>query len=529
MGRVANYLNQLIVGNVFDAPEVLEAYSTDRSVMQIKPKIVALPESTDDVQKVLKFFYQLSTKDVKLPITVRGTGLDQMGADLSSGLILSTEKLNHLLEMDKRERLVRVQAGITLRELNTALSVNGLVVPIGGHDNNTIGGLISACPTDACAGKYGGILNYVERIEVVLSNGEILQTNRLNKHQIKAKAKTKGLANEIYQKIDKLVDANLALVDELRQKNLGSAGYPTIAQAKRKNTLDLMPLFFGAEGTLGVITEVILRAVPIKKPAQRIVATFEDFAMAKKFLDFVAKDLKPRELDIYDLNIIKTAEGSGKRLREITKKFENGWVVFAAFDDKPNSCFKKINSIRKVLPRSTQIITEAKGTKIILDEFENSLANFLNNIRNGERVPLTTDFSLPSDNLASFLNDIKVLEEKFDMNLWLYGSYSGSNYNLRPKFNLTNPTFNRKATTYLKAAAFIIERQGGSLTGGSPEGRVKAIVTNNSLSEKERFLYTEIKKAFDHNGLLNPDIKLGTDPQYTVRHFRSTSSAKIMI
>ena len=529
MGRVANYLNQLIVGNVFDAPEVLEAYSTDRSVMKIKPKIVALPESTDDVQKIMKFFYQLSMKDIKLPITVRGAGLDKMGADLGNGLILSTEKLNHLLEMDRRERLVRVQAGITLRELNTALSVNGLVVPIGGHDTDTIGGLISTCPTDNYAGKYGGIMNYVERIEVVLATGEVLQTSRLAKRQIKHKIKAKGLVSEIYRKVDKLASSNEELIKEIRQKSTGSAGYPTIAQAKRKGTLDLMPLFFGAEGTLGVITEVILRAVPIKKQVQRAVVTFEDFVMAKKFLDFAAKELKPRELNIYDLNIIKTAEGSGKRLREITKKIENGYAVFAAFDDKSSSCLKKVNGLRKVLPRSTQIILESKENKVTLDEFENSLASFLNNLQNGERVPLVTDFSLPSENLQNFLTDLGILEEKLGMNLWIFGSYIGSNYSLRPKFNLENPSFNKKATAFLRSAAFIIERQGGSLTGGAPEGRVKAIATNNSIPEKERFIYNEIKKAFDKNGILNPEVKLGANPQYTVKHFRSTSSAKIMI
>ena len=151
--------------------------------------------------------------------------------------------------------------------------------------------------------------------------------------------------------------------------------------------------------------------------------------------------------------------------------------------------------MRKVLPRSTQIILESKENKVTLDEFENSLASFLNNLQNGERVPLVTDFSLPSDNLQNFLTDLNILEEKLGMNLWIFGSYIGSNYSLRPKFNLENPSFNKKATAFLRSAAFIIERQGGSLTGGAPEGRVKAIATNNSLPEKERFIYGGCRMA----------------------------------
>ena len=155
MGKIARYLNQLTIGNVFDTPDVVDAYATDRSVLKIKSKFVALPESTDDIRKLMRFCYQLAAKGIKIPVTVRGSGLDEMGGDLGNGLLISMEKLNKLMESDKRERLVRVQAGITLKELNTALSLNGLTIPVGGHDNDTIGGLISNCPTDDYAGKYG--------------------------------------------------------------------------------------------------------------------------------------------------------------------------------------------------------------------------------------------------------------------------------------------------------------------------------------------------------------------------------------
>ena len=192
MGKITKYLNQLIVGNVFDSPEILEAYSNDSSVLKIKPKFVAFPESTEDIRKLMRFFNQIAAKEIPVSVTAHGAGLDEGGADLSaSGLIVSTEKLNRMLEIDPREKLVRVQAGITIKELNTALSVSGLNIPISGHDNETIGGLISNSPIDENAGKYGGIANFVERIEVVLANGECLQTSRLKKYHVAKKAAEK--------------------------------------------------------------------------------------------------------------------------------------------------------------------------------------------------------------------------------------------------------------------------------------------------------------------------------------------------
>lgn len=528
MGKVAKYLNELIVGNVFDAPEILELYAVDRSVVKIKPKAVALPESTEDLSKLMRFCSQLVVKEIKIPVSVRGSGLDEMGADIGEGIVVSTEKLNRLLEADRRERLVRVQAGITLKELNTALSMYGLTVPIGGRDNETIGGLISNCPSDIYAGKYGGIMNFVERIEVVLPSGDVIQTNRLNARAVAKITQEKTTKGKLYRKILDLTKSSAELIQEIKQAGHGSAGYATITQVDRKGTIDLMPLFFGAQGTLGIISEVILRAVPIKSKNARVVATFKDFNNAQRFLDF-ANELKPCQLDIYDIEIIRAAKSFGKKLNAVSDRAEMGFVVFAKFDHKINSCVKKINSIKKVLPRTTQLVVESLENQQKLDEFETSLASFLNQVRVGERVPMVVDFYLPSDNVLKFLDDLAVVEKSLEMELKLFGSYAASNYSLRPKFNLEDEDFAKKALAFLRASNFIIERQGGSITGGAPEGRVKAIVTNPGLSEREKALYLEIKNIFDPRGILNADIKLNADPKFTVKHFRTTSSAKTVL
>ena len=528
MSKITKYLNQLITGNVFDAPEILDAYSVDRSILKITPKLVALPESTDDICKLMRFFNQLSTKEIKVGVTVRGSGLDKMGADLGNGVIISTEKLNHLMEFDARERLVRVQSGITLRELNTALSVSGLTIPIGADENETIGGLISNCPTDSYSGKYGGIMNFVERAEIVLANGECIQTGRISKYAVAKKATEKSLEGDIYRKLYKLIQKNADLLKSLRTKNTSSTGYSTIAYTSRKDTLDLLPLFFSAEGSLGIISEIILRAVPLKKRPARVVATFPKLETALKFCETI-NEIKPRELDICDLRVLKTAEESGKNLSKITRKLESGFVVFASFDEKTNIIVRKLTGLAKVLPKTAKCIIESQENRLVLDEFENSITNFLYVAHSGERVPLLTDFYLPAHNLPKFIDDLSVLESKLKLDLPLFGSYSSSNYSLRPVFDLSDPEFKKKAVTFLKVGAYILDRQEGSITGGSPEGRIKALITNTKLSDEEKKLYNDIKEIFDQNNILNPGIKLGADTRFTLNHFRATSSAKIVI
>ena len=140
-----------------------------------------------------------------------------------------------------------------------------------------------------------------------------------------------------------------------------------------------------------------------------------------------------------------------------------------------------------------------------------------------------TDFYLPEENIEDFLKDLKVLGEKLKLDLALYGSFATSIYSLRPKFDLEAKDYNKQATTFLRAGAYVINRQGGKLAGGTPEGRLKAVVINDEMSESEKKLYTDIKQIFDPNGILSPDIKMGAVSRFTLTHFRNTNQPKIMI
>ena len=528
MNKITKYLNQLITGNVYDSPEILDYYSTDRSILKITPKFVALPESTDDLQKLMKFFDQLALKNIRVPIAIRGSGLSETGSVLTPGVVISTEKLNRLMEIDVREKLVRVQAGITLKELNTALMVNGLTLPVKANENNTIGGLIANFPTDAYAAKYGGIMNYVERAEIVLANGERIQTNRLGKYAINKKISEKTLEGKIYQDLQQLFKENAETIKTISQNRITTPGYPTITHIAHKDSIDLLPAFFASEGTLGIISEVILKAVPIKKNPARAIITFPKLSLAQKFLE-IARELKPRELNLCDIRIIKSAEENGKSLAKITKKLEEGFAVFVSFDEKVSANLKKLTSATKDLARSTKLITEDADNSSIFDEYENAIMSYLNLPKNGEHVPLLTDFYLPNENLLAFLTDLETLEKKFRLDLPLFGSYANANYNLRPMLNPADLEFSEKALALLKAGAFVINRQGGSLVGGTPEGRVKAIVANDDIDQARKDFYVKVKLAFDPNYILAPDIKLGANKDFTVRHFRTTIPSKIVI
>ena len=91
MDKITNFLNAKISGLVTNKPEVLAAYSRDASILEIMPKILCLPQNVEDIQYLLRFANELAKKGYQLPVAVRGSGLDQSGADLTEGMVISTE------------------------------------------------------------------------------------------------------------------------------------------------------------------------------------------------------------------------------------------------------------------------------------------------------------------------------------------------------------------------------------------------------------------------------------------------------
>ncbi len=529
MGKITKYLNQLIIGNVFDTPELLDAYSTDRSILKIKPKFVAFPESTDDIRKLLKFFDQISRKDIGVSITPRGGGTSEDGSSLSSGLIISTAKLNKMLEFDPRERLVRVQAGITLQELNTALSVSGLTIPIEGHADSTIGGLIASSPIDDYSSKYGGIERYVRRLEAVLPNGEILQTSRLNKYQLAKKVTEKTTEGEIYHQLIHLLKSHEKIIENFRGAVAhDKRGYPSITGMSYRESIDLLPLFFGSQGTLGIISEVILHAVPIPTSPLRVVATFKKLDQALEFAHKVEL-IGPRTVNLFDIRILQEVRKSGKNLDGVLRKMEDGFVIYASFDERPAAALKKVAALQKTLPRSAKFIYDSPKERATLDEFENALAPYLVTVKNKERIPVLTDFYMPPQTLGALLTELTDLERKTGLDLALYGSPTTSIYHVRPRFRLDDDNFGKKVTAFLKTGASVITKHGGSFIAGSPEGRLRAVVANATLDPDQRIVYQEVKRIFDPHNILNPDVKLGADAKFTLSHLRTGSLPKIVL
>ncbi len=517
MNKVAIYLNQHLTGSVFDKESICEAYSTDRSMLKIKPQLVALPENTSDVRKIVRFIRQLNEKEYDLPISIRGSGLSKTGADLSNGIVISMEKLDKVCELDIHDRLVQVQSGITLDKLNAVLAPHGLTLPILANPNETIGSLIANAMRDNYSKRYGGILSHVRRIEVVLANGDVIHTERLNMHKFQSKKKQSNLEGEIYDKLDKAIQDNYELIADMPDNSL--VGYPLLKNVKKNNTFDLLPVFFGSEGSLGIITEIILRAEVIPPKPSHFLAIFDAFESAEEFAENCEK-LDALTVELYDNRIFKAIEESGKKSKLLSHKFEEGFAVLTSFDMKPAKAHHRISKLLATLPKSVFTISEDEDNSDEFDSLVSTVTPFLNATGEFERPNLLNDFYVPKENLAEFIKGLKQLEKDSKKTLELFGCYTTGIYSVRPDFNLHKIDERRSAMMLLRDFNSLLLNNFGSLAGGLPEGRLKPIVIYPELSSGERELIEKVRTIFDKSGIFAPETKSRYNTRSAVQHLR---------
>lgn len=519
MNKIAIYLNRHLTGNVFDKDSILEAYSTDRSILKIKPRLVAVPENTSDIRKIVRFVSQLADKKYNLPIAIRGSGLSKTGSDLSSGIVISMEKLNHVKELDPHDRLVHVQAGITLGKLNAVLAPHGLTLPIAADPNETIGSLIANAPRDNYSHRYGSIMKYTNRIEVVLANGELIQTSPVSSTKLAELKRGRTLEGEIYSKLDELIQENNEMINGLSDKTC--FGYPGIKNVRcdKGHSFDLLPVFFGSEGTLGIITEVILCLEVLPPRQHRLMVNFSSIESAREFMAF-AKKLQPLSVEMYDARIFNHVEECGKKPDILPKKLENGYIVIVSFDDKLRKTRHKIKKCQKFLPKATRIVIETLKNTTSFDAVEDSLSIYLNDSATNERPNVLHDFYVPGDRLEEFIQSLKDLEEAHEKSFEPYGCYSTGIYSLRPEFDLSKIAERRTALMLMRDFSELLKQYDGTLAGGLPEGKLKSLVLYPDLKADEKKLFKSVKNIFDSAKILTPDAKTDYDTKSTVRYLR---------
>jgi len=438
-------------GNVLTAKEDLIPYSFDgTAALREMPGVVAFALSTSQVVEVLKLANQSKT-----PVVTRGSGTGLSGGSLPvpDCIVLCLAKMDKVIEVDRANLTLSAEAGATTQAISEAALAAGLFYPPdpGSMKISTIGGNVAENSGGLRGLKYGVTRNYVMGLEVVLPNGETLWTG------------------------------NKCVKDV--------AGY------------SLKDLFIGSEGTLGVITRVLLKLIPKPQAKRTLLATFGQMDQAAQTVsDIIAAQIIPCTLEFLDRTTIRCVEEFAK----VGLPLDCEALLLMETDGHPAAVAEEAERMAALARQNG-----ATEVRVAKDEAESArLATARRSAFSAlARVSPTTileDATVPRSELARMIRFVNAVAERYRLRIGTFGHMGDGN--LHPTF-LTDERNQDEMHRVEQAFTEIFEeaiRLGGSITGEHGVGVAKKSILPKFAGVAQMRVMRELRRALDPNQILNP-------------------------
>jgi len=445
------------------------AVVTDRDVLETRrhdaasfceagsPVALVRPGSTEEVRQVV-----LAAREHRVPLVTQGarTGLSGGANAVDGCLLVSTEKMDRILELDVADQVAVVQPGVVNARLSRAVAAEGLFYPPdpSSWEESTIGGNVATNAGGLCCVKYGVTGDFVRGLEVVLGTGEVLRTGRRT---------VKGVA-----------------------------GY------------DLTRLVVGSEGTLGVVTEVTLGLRPAPEPALTAAATFLDAHDALRAAAAVmAAGMRPSLLEFIDGLTARAIQS----YRDMGLPEDVGGLLLAQSDRGERAA--------EDLRRIAAICTE-HGAVEVAEAGDAEEADLLLEARRLVNAglemlgsKLVDDVAVPRPRLPDLLRGIEEISRDKRVVIACPGHVGDGNMHPTVVIDRDDPGGVRRALEAFEAVMELGLRLGGTTTGEHGVGTLKRHWLEREIGPTGAALHRQIRAVFDPDGLLNPGKVLDPAPR----------------
>ncbi len=436
--------------NYYDDEAHLQAYCYDATRERYIPDCVIFPKNEDEICKILKY-----CNENRIAIIPRGAGSGFTGGALPSngGVILAMERyFNNILEIDKKNMIVRVQPGVVNKHLQDAVEKEGLFYPPdpASQEYSTIGGNVSENAGGMRAAKYGITKDYVMAIRAVLPNGEII---RAGKKTIK-----------------------------------DVAGY------------NIAGILIASEGTLAVITEITLKLIAkpkLKKSAMGIFATIEDAMNA--VYKTMASGVTPVAMEFLDNLSIRAVESKFNKGLPINA----GAILITEVDGNLNEeIMYQLDQIEQKFKENGCIEFHIAKDDKEAEDIWFARRNASQSINIYGKKKLNEDITVPRSKLPELLKKIDEIGKKYGFKIPCFGHTGDGNVHTNVMVeDLKDIDKGYEAIEEIFKIAVALE---GTLSGEHGIGLSKAPFMHLAFTQAEMELFRSLKKAFDPNNILNP-------------------------
>jgi len=447
--KVREFLDSEIVA---DDAETLAAHSGDKWFATHEPDVVVFARSTTDVSKLLQF-----ASHEKIPVTARGGGFGYVGGCVPArgGIALSLARMKRIKEISFGDAIAIVEPGVITADLKAAARAQKLFYPPdpASMKDCTIGGNVATNAGGPRCLKYGVTRNYVIGLEVVLTNGEVLRTG--------------GRVH------------------------------------KNKTGFDLIGLFVGSEGMLGVVTEITLRLLPLPPARATLSAAFTTAAQAAEAVQTIfAAGFLPSSLEIADHF---TLEAARRDLGRMIVPAGNTHLL-VDLDGQKESVRSEATAIRELLEKRKANALEVATGEADCEKLWALRRQFSNSLRATGLTKLNEDVVVPRSRLVDLIELAETLQAKHGFPIACFGHAGDGNIHVNIMADRYNrdPAVREKVEQALDDLFAQVLAWGGVITGEHGIGLAKKRWWPQASSETVRNLHHQLKQTLDPDGVLNP-------------------------
>jgi glycolate oxidase len=431
------------------APEDLLVYSHD-VFCEKKADVVVLPTTTEEVSKVLK----LANRE-KIPVTPRGsaTGLSGMCVPDQGGIVMAMSKMNKILEVNPEDRLAIVEPGVITNDLQLAVEAVGSFYPPDPASQTIcqIGGNVSTNAGGPRCVKYGVTRDYLLGLEAVLPSGEMIK----------------------------------------------AGGRPI----KNVTGYDITRLLCGSEGTLAVITKIIVKLIAKPEARRTLLVGFRSIDDASTTVSrIMAAGIVPRALELMDQRYVRNCEN----IYHLGLATDAAAMLIIEVDGFAETVDRQARIAREFCEKQGAFDIKLAQTEEEADRMW--MARKLGSVAlyRLSKTMVTEDATVPISKIPAMVRKIKEIEGKYNLTVYLLAHAGDGNMHPLLTYDPGNKEEAERVDNLVREIFEASIALGGTLTGEHGIGLAKKPFMYLEISPAELALWKNIKKSFDPNGIMNP-------------------------
>ncbi len=436
--------------------ETLENYAHDETPLyHSMPEVVVKPANKNQIAEIM-----MIANEKVIPVTPRGggTSLSAGAVPIYNGIVLSLEKMNHIKEVDEKNLMAIVEPGIITGIMEKELSNYNLFFPPDpvSLDSCTIGGNIAECAGGPRAMKYGVTKNYVTGLEIVLADGAIIR-----------------LGGKLLKNV---------------------TGY------------DLLDLFVGSEGTLGIVTEATIKTLTIPEIIVDLYIPFKTIADASHFsIEVLRKGFMPTAIELMDGDVVRMVE---KYLqRKIPYREANGHTIVEIDGNDKDYARKMWENIGDIALKCNALDVFVAETPQDRERIWETRKKIGESLKAQTKIIAREDLVVPRDKISDLIYQLKECVKEFNCELYAFGHLGDGNMHTDVgTINKNEKKLNNQDwIAQMRRRMYEITIQlGGTITAEHGVGLSKIPYLSLAHDKRTIELMMKIKKEFDSQNILNP-------------------------